>query len=108
MSAVTRLVAGISTSQLQVGTRDSPLFQKWPSCHSDHSPPTSAKVNPEWSYTCAPPIRLHDMTFCANNKLKGRQASFDPNSLGCHTSIAMAPLQMTKVSVLAVRYSVNS
>jgi hypothetical protein len=84
VSAVTRLVASISTSQLQVDTRDSPLLQKWPGCHTDHSSPTSAKVNTERSYTCAPPICLHDMTFCAKNKLKGRQVNLDPNSLECH------------------------
>ena len=89
VSAVTRLVAGISTSQMQVGTTDSPLFQKWPGCHIAHSPPTSAKVNTEWSYTCAPTIRLHNMP-CAKSKLKGRQASLDSSSLECHPSMLLS------------------
>jgi hypothetical protein len=35
------------------------LGVKWPGREADHSPPTSADVKNAWSYTSAPPIRLH-------------------------------------------------
>jgi hypothetical protein len=35
------------------------LGLKWPEREADHSPPSSAEVNNEWSYSSTPPIRLH-------------------------------------------------
>jgi hypothetical protein len=32
---------------------------KWPEREADHSPPSSAEVRNEWSYTSIPPVRLH-------------------------------------------------
>jgi len=34
---------------------------KWPECDVYHTPPSSAKVKSEWSYTATPPICLHGM-----------------------------------------------
>jgi hypothetical protein len=34
---------------------------KWLEHAADHSPPSSAEVTMEWSYTTAPPICLHSM-----------------------------------------------
>jgi hypothetical protein len=72
LSVQTGVMAGIPRVQFQVGTSDLRLFRKWPGCHIDHSPQTSAQVN-EWSYTCAPPIRLHDMALlCKKNERQAR------------------------------------
>ena len=32
---------------------------KWPGREADHSPPSSAMVKNEWSYTPAPPVCFH-------------------------------------------------
>jgi hypothetical protein len=41
------------------GTRGSFLGVKRPGREADHSPPSSAEVKNEWSYTSTPPVRLH-------------------------------------------------
>jgi len=37
------------------------LGVKRPGREADHSPPSSDEVNNAWSYSSAPPIRLHDV-----------------------------------------------
>jgi hypothetical protein len=37
---------------------------KRPGHEADHSPPSSAEVKNAWSYTSAPPIRLHGVVIC--------------------------------------------
>jgi hypothetical protein len=77
---VTRLWAGQSTVRILAGARDFPLPQsvetsfrpthavstralclvlKQPRCDGDSSPPSSAGVKNEWSYTSLPPACLH-------------------------------------------------
>jgi len=43
------------------GYRGSFLGIKWLGCAADHSPPNSAEVKNEWSYTTSHPICLHSM-----------------------------------------------
>jgi hypothetical protein len=38
-----------------------PLEVKWAGCEADHSPPSSAEVKDEWSYTSTLPVRLIGM-----------------------------------------------
>jgi hypothetical protein len=40
------------------------LGVKRPGSEADHSPPSSAEVKNEWSYTSTPPIRLHGVVLC--------------------------------------------
>jgi len=44
-----------------MGTRGSFPWVKRPGREADHSFPSSAKVRDAWSYTCTPPICLHDV-----------------------------------------------
>jgi len=37
------------------------LWEKRPLCEANHSPPSSAEVKNEWSYTSTPPTCLHDV-----------------------------------------------
>ena len=90
LSVQTGLLAGISRVQFQV---DLHLFQKGSGCHIDHSPPTTAKVNTEYSHTCAPPVCLHDMTLLWRGQKKweaGRQVSWNSNSLEWHTRMPLS------------------
>jgi hypothetical protein len=42
-----------------VGTGSCFLGVKWPGCEIDHSPPSGAGMESEWSYTSAPTICFH-------------------------------------------------
>jgi len=41
---------------------------KRPGSEADHSPPPSAKVKNEWSYTSASPIHLHGVVFSSKHR----------------------------------------
>ena len=49
----------IHPTSCSMGTRGSYLGTKATGSNTDCSPRSSAKVKNEWSYTCAPPVRLH-------------------------------------------------
>jgi len=103
----TGLLAGISRAEFQVGTRG--LFWKWPGCHSHHSSPTSTKVNTEWSYTCAPP-HMSPWHRLSKNWKAGKEVRIPIHqniTPVCHSVNSYAPLQVTKVSSLAVPSSCN-
>jgi hypothetical protein len=44
---------------LFMGTRALSLGVKQPGREADHSPPSSAEIKNEWSYTSTPPLHLH-------------------------------------------------
>jgi hypothetical protein len=46
------------------------LGVKRPGCEADHSPPSNADVKNAWSYTSAPPVRLHGVVFSFKKKHK--------------------------------------
>jgi hypothetical protein len=46
---------------LSNGYRGPSLEERQPGLEADHSPPPSAEVKNEWSYTSTPPIRLHGL-----------------------------------------------
>jgi len=53
--------SGAYPASYPMGTRGLSLGVKWPGHKSDHSLPSSNKVNNEWSYTSTPPTSLHGM-----------------------------------------------
>jgi hypothetical protein len=56
-----RTALGPTQLPIQWVTGDLPLGVKQPEREADHSPPYSAEVKNEWSYTSSPPIRLNGM-----------------------------------------------
>jgi hypothetical protein len=53
--------SGAHPASYPMGIRSSSLGVKWPGREADHSPPSSAEVKNEWSYTSTPAIRLHGL-----------------------------------------------
>jgi hypothetical protein len=51
--------SGAHPASYPMGTGTLSLGVKRPRREADHSPPSSAEVKNEWSYTSTPPIRLH-------------------------------------------------
>jgi hypothetical protein len=49
------------------------LRVKWPRREADHTPPSNTEVNNVWSYTSAPPIRLHGvvLNYAGSTSLHG-------------------------------------
>ena len=51
-----------SPSLLLNGYQSSIMEVKQPGCKVNHSPPFSAEIKKEWSYTCSSPVSLHGVT----------------------------------------------
>jgi hypothetical protein len=91
------LVQGIQTSS---GINKTFIFQEQQGCFAhgikqlgytaDHSPPSTAKANNEWSYTSTPhtyDTHRHDITFTVTQDLKHCNLSVKNNSPQCSSSL---------------------
>jgi hypothetical protein len=59
-TTASRTALGPIQSPIQWVTGALSLGVKRPGREADHSPPSSSEVKNVWSYTLAPPVRLHD------------------------------------------------
>jgi hypothetical protein len=59
MTTTSRTTLGPTQPPIQWVPEALSLGVKRPGIEADHSPPSSAEVKNEWSYTSTPPIRLH-------------------------------------------------